>query len=55
MKTRIEPQLRHNKELGIRYEFKEMDHMKFLKKLDTNIWISDGDAVSWYGMPYTTV
>jgi len=31
-----------------------MDHMKFLKKLDTNIWISDGDAVSWYGMPYTT-
>jgi len=28
--------------------------MNFLIKLDENIWISDGEAVSFYGIPYTT-
>ncbi|MCJ8297106.1 MAG: DUF4336 domain-containing protein, partial [Colwellia sp.] len=28
--------------------------MSFLIKLDDNIWISDGEAVSFYGFAYTT-
>ena len=28
--------------------------MSFLIKLDDNIWISDGEAVSFYGLAYTT-
>lgn len=28
--------------------------MNFLKEISKNIWIIDGDTVSWYGMPYTT-
>ena len=28
--------------------------MKAIKPLSDDIWIADGDTVSWYGMPYTT-
>jgi hypothetical protein len=28
--------------------------MTVLKKIDENIWIYNGNTVSWYGMPYTT-
>jgi hypothetical protein len=28
--------------------------MKYLQKIDENIWIFDGSTVSWFGMPYTT-
>ncbi|VAX38269.1 hypothetical protein MNBD_UNCLBAC01-2043 [hydrothermal vent metagenome] len=28
--------------------------MKYLKQLDSNLWIYDGSTVSWYTMPYTT-
>ena len=28
--------------------------MKHFTTIDDDIWISDGDAVQWFGMPYTT-
>lgn len=34
--------------------YKAEDAMKYLQKIDENIWIYDGSTVPWYSMPYTT-